>query len=143
MYFPKVLVITALVASSSAAVYRWVLITSLAISPRASAQCTSARVQIVYALNDASGNVLRIQDPAVAQAAKAGIQQATGGIAQIAKAIFALQPPPAAARDTTEAGLEVAANALARGDPSDPAVTAAQDFIERAKKAGADVVANC
>ena len=79
-------------------------------------QCNLARLGIVNALGDTSDSISNIQDPATQQAAAAGVEQANSGIRQIASALVAGQAPPAAGRDTTEAGLTAAGQALAAGD---------------------------
>ena len=78
--------------------------------------CNIARLQIVSALDATGKDVNKIQDAAVAQAAKAGVDQAFGGIGQIAKALLSGQTAPASSRNTTEAGLTAASQALAGGD---------------------------
>jgi hypothetical protein len=75
-----------------------------------------ARLGIVSALGDTMDSISQIQDPTTKQAAAAGVDQANAGIRQIASAIIAGQAPPQAGRDTTEAGLTAAGQALAAGD---------------------------
>ncbi|KAF2738916.1 hypothetical protein EJ04DRAFT_573371 [Polyplosphaeria fusca] len=107
------------------------------------AACNIARLQIVSALRQTGNSVADIQDQTVAQEAQAGLDQASDGISQIAQAIIAGEAPPQDGRDLTEAGLAATTQALAGGDTSDPAVVAAQQSIQQAAEAGADVVAEC
>ena len=79
-------------------------------------QCNLARIGIVGALGDTTDAISQIQDPATAQAAAAGVDQANSGIREIASALVAGEAPPDSGRATTEAGLTAAGQALAAGD---------------------------
>lgn len=126
--------IATLVASSSAA----------SIYPRQNAiACNVARFQIVAALAQTGNSVDKIQDQTVATAAQAGLDNASAGIGQIAKAILTGAAPPADARDQTAAGITAATQALGGGDASDSAVVSAQSSIADAATAGKAVLANC
>ncbi|KAI1081106.1 hypothetical protein F5B20DRAFT_71977 [Whalleya microplaca] len=105
--------------------------------------CNAARFRIVGALGDTKDAVGQIQDAGVQDAASTGLQQAQDGIGQIAQAIITGQDPPQAGRDQVEAGLGAAGDALAGGDANDTAVSDAQTSLDKAVKAGQDVVANC
>ncbi|KAH7564391.1 hypothetical protein J3E72DRAFT_26430 [Bipolaris maydis] len=137
MHFTKAIVIMPFVAGTFAA----------SIYPRQFGRnpiaCNVARFQIVSALADTSDSVDKIKDQTVATAAKTGIDQATNGIGEIAKAILAGEAPPAASRNETATGITAATTALGGGDASDPAVVSAQSSIADAAKAGEDVVAQC
>ena len=125
-------------------------------------QCNLARVRIVGALGDTEDAVAQIQDGATQAAATAGLEQAQGGISQIAQAIVAGDAPPASGREQVEAGLTAVGEALASGDAyalllpdecrymltdavyrTDGAVIDAQEGLDAAVAAGGDVVANC
>lgn len=143
-----------------------------AIKPRqllgqlGSIQCNIARVRIVGALGDAGDAISNIQDPATSAAASAGLDQANGGISQIASAIVAGEAPPAEGRSEVEAGLKAMGTALTAGDryvslkalgnlsrpifnlltphdSTDAAVGDAQSALADATAAGQDVVAQC
>lgn len=79
-------------------------------------QCNLARLGIVSALGATADDISGIQDATTKQAASAGVDQANSGIREIAQALFAGQDPPQSGRDTTEAGLTAATQALAAGD---------------------------
>lgn len=79
-------------------------------------RCNVARLGIVSALGDTMDSISQIQDPATKQAAAAGVAQANSGIREIASAIIAGDAPPQSGRETTEAGLTAAGQALAAGD---------------------------
>lgn len=123
--------IATLVASSSAAstlksislflphrtIYLSILTTIPGIYPRQNAiACNVARFQIVAALAQTGNSVDKIQDQTVATAAQAGLDNASAGIGQIAKAILTGAAPPADARDQTAAGITAATQALGGGD---------------------------
>ncbi|KAH6661166.1 hypothetical protein BKA67DRAFT_668109 [Truncatella angustata] len=117
---------------------------ALSIQPRqSSVACNIARLQIVKAISDTKKAVADIQDPAVQDAATAGIQQAQSGVAQVAQSIFTGAATSAAGRDGVEAGLNATSTALAGGDTTDTAVANAQTSLEDAITAGQDVLANC
>lgn len=135
---------------------------SVSIEPRqSSAACNIARLQIVKAISDTKSAVADIQDTTVATAAAAGVKQAQGGVAQVAKSIFSGAAPSQAGRNAVEAGLNATSSALAGGDTSvppnpcllysvvnqpnrtDPAVADAQTSLQDAIAAGQAVVANC
>ncbi|KAK2000040.1 hypothetical protein LX36DRAFT_654886 [Colletotrichum falcatum] len=105
--------------------------------------CNVARLKIVSALNSAKGSVADIQDPAVRDAASAGIKQANDGIGNIAGALLTGQKAAAADRDTVGAGLQAAGTALQGGNQTDAAVVKSQDFLTKAAAAGQDVVSKC
>ncbi|KAK6827332.1 hypothetical protein PG990_008953 [Apiospora arundinis] len=94
------------------------------IAPRqsslGSAACNAARLRIVSALAQTSNSAGDIADAAT-----------NGGA------------PPADARDEVEAGLQAAGAALQGGDQSDAAVASASASLQKAAKAGGDVVAEC
>lgn len=79
-------------------------------------RCNVARLGIVRALGDTMDSISQIQDPATKQAAAAGVAQANSGIREIASAILAGDAPPQSGRETTEAGLTAAGQALEDGD---------------------------
>ncbi|KAK1675534.1 hypothetical protein BDP55DRAFT_552445 [Colletotrichum godetiae] len=108
-----------------------------------SLSCNVARLQILGALGNTEDAVSQITDTTVQDAANAGLQQARGGISQIAKSIVSGDAPPAASRDEVAAGLAAAGTALSGGDASDQAVADAQAGLDKSVKAGQDVVANC
>ncbi|OHE92116.1 hypothetical protein CORC01_12571 [Colletotrichum orchidophilum] len=108
-----------------------------------SLQCNVARLQIVGALSDTQDAVDQISDAKVQQAANAGLQQAQGGISQIAKSLISGGAPPAASRNEVAAGLSAAGTALSGADASNKAVADAQAGLAKSVKAGQDVVANC
>lgn len=134
MHFTKAIVIMPFVAGTFAAstlksirlyppnlaVLLTILTTVLGIYPRQFGRnpiaCNVARFQIVSALADTSDSVDKIKDQTVATAAKTGIDQATNGIGEIAKAILAGEAPPAASRNETATGITAATTALGGGD---------------------------
>ncbi|PHH90358.1 hypothetical protein CDD83_3881 [Cordyceps sp. RAO-2017] len=113
------------------------------LDKRASAQCNSARARIVGALRDTGKSVDKIQDAQVKSAAQAGLDQANGGVADIAKSIVKGQDPPADSRDTVAAGLKATNDALGSGKSGDAAVAAAQKSVGEAAAAGQDVLDQC
>ncbi|KAI1640863.1 hypothetical protein F4809DRAFT_355030 [Biscogniauxia mediterranea] len=141
MYTARALVAVLLAMSAttvtSASIHRRQLLDGL--------KCNVARLRIVGALGDTQDAVADIQDPTVQQAASTALDQAQGGIAQIAKAIFAGEAPPQDGRDQVEAGLTAAGDALgsAGSNSTDTAVADAQSSLADAVQAGKDVVANC
>lgn len=78
--------------------------------------CNVARLQIVGALGDTEDAVGQIADADTASAAQAGLDQANGGISEIASAILAGEAPPDSGRAEVEAGLEAVGSALSAGD---------------------------
>ncbi|UQC91227.1 uncharacterized protein CLUP02_16761 [Colletotrichum lupini] len=100
-----------------------------------SLSCNVARLQILGALGNTEDAVSQITDTTVQDAANAGLQQARGGIAQIAKSIVSGAAPPAASRDEVAAGLAAAGTALSGGDASDQAVADAQAGLDKSVKA--------
>ncbi|KAI5920090.1 hypothetical protein F4810DRAFT_723816 [Camillea tinctor] len=141
MYTGRAL-ITLLLAMSATAV------TSASIDRRQlldGIKCNVARLRIVGALGQTKSAVGDIKDPTVQDAATTGLDQAQGGIAQIAKAIFAGETPPQDGRDQVEAGLTAIGDALkgAGSNSTDTAIADAQSSLDDAVKAGQDVVANC
>ncbi|KAK7996512.1 hypothetical protein PG989_004552 [Apiospora arundinis] len=117
------------------------------IAPRqsslGSAACNAARLRIVSALAQTSNSAGDIADAATKSATEAGLSQAQGGIRTIAQALVSGGAPPADARDEVEAGLQAAGAALQGGDQSDAAVASASASLQKAAKAGGDVVAEC
>ncbi|KAK2021601.1 hypothetical protein LX32DRAFT_658326 [Colletotrichum zoysiae] len=105
--------------------------------------CNLARLKIVSAISSAKGAVGDIQDPAVKDAASAGLSQANDGIGNIASALLSGQKAAADDRNTVEAGLTAAGTALQGGDQNDAAVVKAGGFLEKAVSAGQDVVSKC
>ncbi|KAK2733031.1 hypothetical protein CKAH01_08529 [Colletotrichum kahawae] len=105
--------------------------------------CNVARLQIVGALGNTDDAVSKITDATVKDAANTGLEQARGGISQIAQALLSGSAPPAASRDEVAAGLAAAGAALASADKSDQAVVDAQAGLDKSVKAGQDVVAKC
>ena len=81
-----------------------------------SIQCNLARFQILGALGDTEDAVSQISDATVQQSASAGLEEARGGISQIAQAILSGSAPPAASRDEVAAGLSAAGDALSSAD---------------------------
>ncbi|KAK6853921.1 hypothetical protein PG995_010733 [Apiospora arundinis] len=108
-----------------------------------SAACNAARLRIVSALAQTSNSAGDIADAATKSATEAGLSQAQGGIRTIAQALVSGGAPPADARDEVEAGLQAAGAALQGGDQSDAAVASASASLQKAAKAGGDVVAEC
>ncbi|KEF57667.1 uncharacterized protein A1O9_05585 [Exophiala aquamarina CBS 119918] len=139
MHVLRFIITTVLAASISVA--------NAAVLPRqifgGNIRCNVARLGIVSALGDTMDSISQIQDPTTREAAAAGVDQANSGIRQIASAIISGQAPPQEGRDTTEAGLTAAGQALAGGDTSDQAVAEAQESLDDAVASGQDVVANC
>jgi len=89
------------------------LTTGLAtIQARQNFACTAARVRILGALNDADTAIEQIQDPATQASAAAALEQAQGGVQEIAQAILAGQTPPASGRSEVEAGLTALGQSL-------------------------------
>lgn len=78
--------------------------------------CNVARFQILGALGDAKDAISGIQDPDVQSAAQAGLDQANGGIGQIASSLLSGAAAPAASRDEVEAGLAAMDSALSGAD---------------------------
>ncbi|KAI3396057.1 hypothetical protein diail_474 [Diaporthe ilicicola] len=78
--------------------------------------CNVARIQILGALGDAKDAIGQIQDPATQQAAQAGLDQANGGISQIASSLLSGAAAPAASRDDVAAGLAAMNDALSGAD---------------------------
>jgi hypothetical protein len=78
--------------------------------------CNVARFKIVGALKSAGDSIGQIQDASVQSAAQAGLDQANGGIKQIASGLLSGQAAPAASRDEVKAGLAAMDTALAGGD---------------------------
>lgn len=95
------------------------LVSAAAVDPRQLAgglACNIARLQIVNALGSTEDAVAQIQDPATASAAQAGLDQANGGISEIASAIVAGDAPPDSGRAEVEAGLQAVGSALDGAD---------------------------
>ncbi|KAL1850782.1 hypothetical protein Daus18300_012790 [Diaporthe australafricana] len=105
--------------------------------------CNVARFQILGALGDAKDSISQIQDPDVQSAAQAGLDQANGGISQIASSLLSGAAAPATSRDDVAAGLAAMDDALSAADASDAAVGDAQTALADATSAGQDVVAKC
>ncbi|KAG8162190.1 hypothetical protein KVR01_007955 [Diaporthe batatas] len=105
--------------------------------------CNIARFQILGALGDTGDAISEIEDADVQAAAQAGLDQANGGISQIASSLLSGGAPPADSRDEVEAGLTAMASALADADESDAAVGDAKTALADATAAGQDVVAKC
>lgn len=78
--------------------------------------CNVARFQILGALGDAKTAISDIQDPTVQTAAQAGLDQANGGIGQIASSLLSGAAAPAASRDDVAAGLAAMDDALSTAD---------------------------
>lgn len=78
--------------------------------------CNVARLQVVGALGDAETAIGNIQDTDTASAAQAGIDEANGGISEIASAIVAGEQAPDSGRASVESGLTATNSALAAGD---------------------------
>ncbi|KAK6074024.1 hypothetical protein SCUP515_06689 [Seiridium cupressi] len=136
MYFPQLFVATLLAVSAT-------LAGAASIGSRQSAiSCNVARLQIVKAIGDTNKAVGDIQDPTVQTAAAAGVKQAQGGVADVAKSIFSGAAPSADGRNAVEAGLNATSAALAGGDATDPALATAQTSLQDAIAAGQDVLAN-
>lgn len=90
---------------------------SVSIEPRqSSGACNLARLQIVKAISATKKSVAAIQDTTVQTAAAAGVKQAQGGVADVAKSIVTGAAPSQAGRDAVEAGLNATSTALAGGD---------------------------
>ncbi|KAK9780545.1 hypothetical protein AB5N19_03869 [Seiridium cardinale] len=137
MYSPQLFIATLLAVSAT-------LAGAASIESRQSAiSCNVARLQIVKAIGDTNKAVGDIQDPTVQTAAAAGVKQAQGGVADVAKSIFSGAAPSADGRNAVEAGLNATSTALAGGDATDPAIATAQTSLQDAIAAGQDVLANC
>lgn len=117
MFASKVIVATILAVCASAAV----------INPAPAAAnnkprqlggiaCNVARLQVVSALGNAESAVGQIQDADTASAAQAGLDQANGGISEIASAVLAGEQAPDSGREAVEAGLTATNAALSAGD---------------------------
>lgn len=78
--------------------------------------CNVARFQILGALGDTGDAISQIQDTDVQAAAQAGLDQANGGISQIASSLLSGADAPADSRDEVEAGLAAMDSALADAD---------------------------
>ncbi|KEZ38992.1 hypothetical protein SAPIO_CDS10353 [Scedosporium apiospermum] len=129
---------TALVLLSGAA-----FTSAATIQARQNFACTAARVRILGALNDADTAIEQIQDPATQASAAAALEQAQGGVQEIAQAILAGQTPPASGRSEVEAGLTALGQSLSSANSADSAVLEAQEALDDAVAAGQDVVARC
>ncbi|KAK2608118.1 hypothetical protein N8I77_006751 [Diaporthe amygdali] len=105
--------------------------------------CNVARFQILGALGDAKDAISQIQDPAVQTAAQQGLDQANGGISQIASSLLSGAAAPADSRDAVAAGLAAMDSALSAADDSDAAVGDAKTAVADATTAGQDVVSKC
>ncbi|ORY54704.1 uncharacterized protein BCR38DRAFT_479346 [Pseudomassariella vexata] len=105
--------------------------------------CNIARFQILQALGDTKDATGQIQDAAVQNATTTGLDQADAAIKTIASALLSGETAPADARDEVAAGLTAAFTALEAGDATDTAVTDAQTALDKAVKAGQDVVDKC
>lgn len=78
--------------------------------------CNVARLQVVSALGDAESAISSIEDADTASAAQAGIDEANGGISEIASAIVAGELAPDSGRASVESGLTAANSALSAAD---------------------------
>lgn len=78
--------------------------------------CNIARLQVVSALGDAEDAVGQIQDADTQSAAQAGLDQANGGISEIASALVAGETAPDSGRASVEAGLTAMNTALSAAD---------------------------
>ncbi|KAK1959806.1 hypothetical protein LY78DRAFT_685641 [Colletotrichum sublineola] len=105
--------------------------------------CNIARLKIVSAIKSTQNSVDNIKDPAVKEAAAAGLKQANDGIGSIAKALVTGQKAAADDRNTVEAGLTATGTALQGGDQTDDAVKSAGGSLQKAVSAGQDVVSKC
>ncbi|KAK1599052.1 uncharacterized protein LY79DRAFT_206561 [Colletotrichum navitas] len=116
-----------------------------AIEPRqiGNLSCNLARLKIVGAISSTKNSVGDIQDPAVKDAAAAGLKQANDGISNIASALLTGEKAAAEDRDAVAAGLQATDTALQGGDQTDDAVKKAGDSLQKAVAAGQDVVSEC
>ncbi|WDK15411.1 hypothetical protein CGRA01v4_06692 [Colletotrichum graminicola] len=105
--------------------------------------CNVARLKIVSAISSTKSSVGDIKDPAVKDAAAAGLKQANDGIGKIASALLTGQKAAATDRDTVAAGLQATGTALQGGDQTDDAVKKAGESLQKAVAAGQDVVSKC